>query len=370
MAVMGSMKRWAAESSVAVVAGMLTVQVLATGLQLLSRLILNEGTFVFALMTYRHVVAALCVSPLAFFSERGKLKKLSWFAGFWFFINALTGILMAMGFFYYGLGDTSAAYATNFLTLIPVLTFLFSTILRMEKLRLGTRAGKVKTMGAILCLAGALIISLYKGKSLYITHHHMDHHSGIIPKVKPNKTRGTLFLVCSCLSFGTWFIVQVKTFEAFPYKFWATTVTFVIASVQSAVAGSCLNQSKSSWTLGWNLQLITIFYSGVVSAATFCLISWAVTRRGPTYPSMFNPLALIFVTIAEALFLGEAITVGSLVGMLLIIVGLYSFLWGKNKEVKAMANLPIKAAVAEASTVDASAPLPSASPNNDTRNQV
>lgn len=37
---------------------------------------------------------------------------------------------MAMGLFYYGLKDTSATYATNLLNLIPIVTFLFSTILR------------------------------------------------------------------------------------------------------------------------------------------------------------------------------------------------------------------------------------------------
>lgn len=48
----------------------------------------------------------------------------------------------------------------------------------------------------------------------------------------------------------------------------------------------------------------------LATAATFCLIAWTVAERGPTYPSMFNPLALIFVAITEALFLGEPITVG------------------------------------------------------------
>lgn len=46
------------------------------------------------------------------------------------------------------------------------------------------------------------------------------------------------------------------------------------------------------------------------SAATFCLLSWVISIRGPTYPSMFNPVGLIFVTVTEALLLGEAIRVG------------------------------------------------------------
>ena len=52
------------------VMSMLMVQAMATGMQLLSKIILNNGTFVLALMTYRHVVAALCMAPFAFYFER------------------------------------------------------------------------------------------------------------------------------------------------------------------------------------------------------------------------------------------------------------------------------------------------------------
>jgi len=47
------------------------------------------------------------------------------------------------------------------------------------------------------------------------------------------------------------------------------------------------------------------------TAAVFCLQSWAITIKGPTYPSMFNPLALVFVAFAEAIILGEPLTVGT-----------------------------------------------------------
>ncbi|VFQ65412.1 unnamed protein product [Cuscuta campestris] len=53
-----------------VLLGMLLVQAIATGLQLLSKVILGHGTFVFALMTYRHIVATFCVAPVAFVRER------------------------------------------------------------------------------------------------------------------------------------------------------------------------------------------------------------------------------------------------------------------------------------------------------------
>ena len=61
-------KKWFELSQL--VLAMLLVQLFSAGMQLLSGVILVDGTFVFALMVYRKFVAALCLAPLAFFFER------------------------------------------------------------------------------------------------------------------------------------------------------------------------------------------------------------------------------------------------------------------------------------------------------------
>ncbi|KAG2708706.1 hypothetical protein I3843_05G186100 [Carya illinoinensis] len=308
---MNMMKNWFEWSKVVV--SMIMVQLFAAGLQLLSRVILSQGTFVFAYMAYRHAVAAICVAPFAFYFER---------------------ISMAMGLYSYGLRDTTATYATNFLNLIPITTFVFSIIAGIEKMGLNTRAGKLKTMGAIVCLAGALTASLYRGQAFHLNHHSLHPHLVVKPS-KAHWARGTFLLVASCFSYGAWFIVQVKLLKVFPSKFWATLLTCVMATVQSTVIGLCFDRSKTSWRLGWNLELITIVSSGALTtAATFCIIAWVISLRGPTYPAMFNPLSLIFVALSEAIILGEEIRLGTILGMILIIFGLYSFLWGKGNEIK------------------------------------
>lgn len=53
--------------------GLLMVQLITTGLQILSRIILNQGSFVFAYMAYRHLVGAFCVAPFAIYFERSRL---------------------------------------------------------------------------------------------------------------------------------------------------------------------------------------------------------------------------------------------------------------------------------------------------------
>ncbi|OMO95135.1 Drug/metabolite transporter [Corchorus capsularis] len=332
MAVMGPLKEWLGWSQM--ITGMLAVQVFATGQQLLSKVILNQGTFIFALMAYRHLVAALCVAPFAFFLERGNSKKLTWSTYFWLFINALTGITAAMGLFYYGLRDTTATYSTNFLNIIPIVTFVLSTLLGIEKLRLGTTGGKIKTLGAILCVGGAVTAGLYKGKAFYLDHPHGFHTAPAAMNVsKSHWTRGTFMLVGSCVCYAAWYILQVKLIKLFPSKYRATLITCIMASLQSTALGLCFDRRKAAWRLDWNLQLVTIVYSGALStAATFCIISWSIARRGPTYAPMFNPLALIFVSISEALLLGQEMRLGIVIGTSMIIVGLYSFLWGRTKE--------------------------------------
>ena len=52
------------------VMAMLLLQGLGTALQLLTKVALNKGTFVYAFVVYRHAIATLCVAPFAFFFER------------------------------------------------------------------------------------------------------------------------------------------------------------------------------------------------------------------------------------------------------------------------------------------------------------
>ncbi|WJX58138.1 hypothetical protein P8452_43623 [Trifolium repens] len=242
---------------------------------------------------------------------------------------------MALGFFYYGLRDTSATYSVNFLNMVPIFTFMTSIICRMESLRIGAWSGKAKCIGALLCVGGALVTGLYKGKEFYISHHHAHHaaQTSIVAAHKIHMLRGTFFLIAACFSYTAWFILQAKLMILFPLRYWGTALSCVMAALQAAIIGVCIDSSKEAWKLEWNLQLITIIYSGALAtAATFCLLSMAITLKGPTYPPMFNPLALIFVAISEALILGEPLKVGTLVGMVLIILGLYFFLWGKKNE--------------------------------------
>uniref|UniRef100_A0A0E0DQE4 WAT1-related protein n=1 Tax=Oryza meridionalis TaxID=40149 RepID=A0A0E0DQE4_9ORYZ len=322
--------------------GMVMVQVFTAVTLLLSELALGAGAArPLVLLVYRNLVGAAAVAPLAVLFERGMMKKMNAVVCGWISINATFGVLLATGMYYYGLRDTNAAYSANFLNLIPIVTFIIAVIFRAEKLAIASWAGRMKVLGTVLSVSGTMVVSLFRGQLLHLWPTHLlrlgSHAAAAAPPSSPAGTTisGTLLLCGSCLNYALWFIVQAKLAKVFPSKYWATVLTCLSGSLQALVAGVLTTGDWSEWKISWDLRLLAVAYSGVFNTGiTFVLISWAITRRGPIYPSMFNSLSLIITTVMDSLLLGANIYLGSVIGALLIIVGLYAFLWGKGKELQ------------------------------------
>ncbi|KAM0881515.1 hypothetical protein ACQ4PT_032893 [Festuca glaucescens] len=331
--------------------GMVLVQVFTVVTMLMSKVALNAGMHPLVLLVYRNLVAAVVVAPLAVAFERDLWKRLNLAVLGWIFINATFGVLLAMGLYYCGLRATSAAYAVNFLNLIPVATFLIAVVFRAERLSLACWPGRTKLLGAAAGVAGTMVISLCKGTHLLLPHlrspaYHGGNRLAVVHGNYRDMAVGTLFLVGSCVSYALWFVVQARVAVVFPSRYWTTTLTCAAGSVQSAIAaavvvaltgtGASGGLTSGAWRLRWNMQLATVVYSGVFNTGvTFVLVSWAVARRGPVYPPMFNSLSLVATTIVDALVLGTDIYLGGVLGAVLVVLGLYAFLWGKGKELAA-----------------------------------
>ncbi|KAK3125444.1 hypothetical protein QOZ80_7BG0605010 [Eleusine coracana subsp. coracana] len=303
---------------------MTLVQVFTMVTLLLSKLALNAGMKPFVFLVYRNLVAAAAVAPLALIFER---------------------VVLAMGLYYYGLSATGAAYSVNFLNLIPIVTFVTAIMFGSEKLVLAKWPGMMKLLGTLVCVCGAMIVSMFKGRLLHLWPTHLLRYSHGAQAASTASSAsnglhfgmagGTVFLCGSCLSYGLWFVVQARLAKVFPSKYLVTTLTCLLGSLQSVVVGIFLNHGIAQWKIKWDLQLLTVVYSGVFNTAIpYVLNSWAISCRGPVYPSMFSSLLLIITTVMDSLLLGTNIYLGSVLGTLLIIVGLYAFLWGKGEELQ------------------------------------
>ncbi|KAJ4780197.1 WAT1-related protein [Rhynchospora pubera] len=147
---------------------MVFVQAFMTGMILLSKIVITEGMFIFALLTYRSLFGALFILPFAFFLERGAWKMLSLRSVGWISLNAFLGYAIPMGLYYYGLQYTTSSYSVIFTNVIPIATYILALIFRMETLRLCTLPGSAKFIGALICFGGTMLVSLYKGRPLHL----------------------------------------------------------------------------------------------------------------------------------------------------------------------------------------------------------
>ncbi|KAL5979654.1 hypothetical protein ACLOJK_019565 [Asimina triloba] len=76
------------------------------------------------------------------------------------------------------------------------------------------------------------------------------------------------------------------------------------------------------------LALQAIFNSGLA-----CLIvAWCAALKGPLFIASFTPLCLVFTTVFETAFLGQVLRLSSIVGSIMVVSGLYVYLWSKSKQ--------------------------------------
>ncbi|VAH54078.1 unnamed protein product [Triticum turgidum subsp. durum] len=311
------------------------VELFNTGTILLGKVAVDSGMFVFSLLCYRSILGAIFILPFALLLESGKWKELDKKALGWLFINAFVGYSLPMAMYYYGLHDTTASYGVIFSSLTPLFTFVLSILLGMETLRLKSKEGSAKVVGALVCFGGALLISLYNGKELHLW-------SPVIKGITKSSNgvaggrhhlRGTLLLLGDCICYAFWYPIQVKILKVYPWKHWSSVLTCVLGGLQTCAIGIFLRRDKLAWQVGWNIQLLTIVYSAALgTAAKYWLNLYAVEKRGPVFPPMFSTLSIVFTIVLGALLLGESLTVGSLFGSALVFSGLYMYLYGKAKE--------------------------------------
>ncbi|KAK0589949.1 hypothetical protein LWI29_020497 [Acer saccharum] len=210
-------------------------------------------------------------------------------------------------------------------------------------------AGKAKVLGTLMGIGGAMLLTFYKGVEINISSTHIDllHHdhpqSGHMASSHASSTKyifGLLLALGSCFSYALWLIVQTKMSERYPCQYSSTALMCLMGSIQATVYALCIEKDRDQWKLGWNIRLLTVVYAGVgASGLMVTLISWCVRKRGPLFVSVFNPLMLVVVAFIGSFLLDEKLHLGSILGSMLIVCGLYAVLWGKGKEMKKITQL-------------------------------
>ncbi|GLJ17399.1 hypothetical protein SUGI_0302470 [Cryptomeria japonica] len=316
---------------------MILVQICFAGMNILSKIALDQGMSHFVLVVYRHLIATIVTAPLAYILERKTRPKLTIRIFCEIFISSLVGITLNQNFYYTGLNYTTATFSTALLNLVPAVTFLMAIVFRMESLNIRSLAGQAKIVGTLICVGGAMTMTLYKGIKLQLwsSPFHLNQHNESTHKTE-DLTKGSLLVLMSCISFSAWNILQTSITKKYPVQYSSTALMCFLATIQSAIITLIFERDHYEvWVLGWNVQLLAAIYSGVVaSAISFCLMTWCIEKMGPVFTTMFWPLVLIIVALLGSILLDEKFYLGSVIGAVQIVIGLYIMLWSKSKEME------------------------------------
>ncbi|PON97162.1 Plant-drug/metabolite exporter [Trema orientale] len=320
------------------VSAMLAVNFAFAIVNLLLKKALDEGLNHLIIVTYRQAISAVFLTPIAFFWERKSRIEITARVICHLFFSALVGlrITLAQFLFLIGLEYTSATFSCAFLNMAPVFTFILALPFGLEKLNMESKAGRAKILGTLICVFGALLLMFYRGMQL--THPHSkatENHVNLMtsPEKPKNWAAGSVLLAAGSLMWSSWFLMQARIGKTFPFQYSSTAILSFFGAIQSAILSLILERKISMWVLKGKLEIISVVYAGMVgSGLCYVGMSWCVKQKGPVFTSAFTPFTQIFVAFFEFSILHEQVYLGSLLGSILVIIGMYTLLWGKKKE--------------------------------------
>ncbi|KAH9302075.1 hypothetical protein KI387_013658, partial [Taxus chinensis] len=318
---------------------MIAIQFDYAGMYIITSAALTKGMNQFVFVVYRHLIATLVISPFAYFLEREKRPPMTFPVFCRIFLLALCGITINQNVYFAGLHYTSPTFTSAMNNLVPVVTFMLAIIFRLEALDITSRGGQAKVLGTLISFCGASTMTLYKGpllSSLFSSSPLVWNSLFQDPNhASQNMKVGPLLLLGSCVLWSSWIIMQAETARLYPAQMSITALMCFLATIQSTIATLIFEQDPAVWKLEWNLELLSITYTGIVcSGITFYLSAWVIHKKGPVFMSMFNPLVTVIVALLGAIILHESLHLGSVGGAVFIVGGLYCLLWGKGEDVE------------------------------------
>ncbi|KAA8521371.1 hypothetical protein F0562_012067 [Nyssa sinensis] len=318
-----------------VIGGLIGVQIVYAVHSVLLSYVMSLGHSPFSLVILSSFATFFVLSPLSIYFERIKWpKKFGFKLLIQLVLISFGGVTLFQSLLLKGIELTSPAVATAMPNLAPGLIFLIAWAFRLERVKLSCMYSKVKIVGTLLCVIGAITMSIMHST----IHRSMEKEaqSSTLTLAADNifdkeKIIGCMYLMAAVFVLSSVIVLQATILGDFPAPISLCAITSLIGVILTAI----LQLIQEHTLLPFDSVRDLIWYSllgGTITGACVSFNGWAMTKRGPVLVSMFSPIATVISVILSVITLGDSITLGSLAGMFLMFTGLYFVLWAKGKE--------------------------------------
>ncbi|KAG6645650.1 protein WALLS ARE THIN 1-like isoform X1 [Carya illinoinensis] len=307
------------------------------GNHIILRSALDMGISKIVFPLYRNAIALFVLAPFAYFSEKNDRPPLTTSILIELFLLGFIGITCNHGSYLLGLDKTSPTFASATENIVPAVTFLIAALLRIEQVHLNRKDGRAKVLGTLASVAGASLITLYKGPAIYTPNSHL-HQSRVLHSLGDdegeNWTLGCVYLIVHCLCWSSWIVLQAPLLKKYPARLSATSYSCFFSVLQFLAIAAYFEKDSQAWQVH-SSAFFSICYTGLVASAMgFAVQTWVVDKAGPVFVSVYLPVQTLLVAVMATVVLGEEFYLGGVIGAVLIVAGLYLVVWGKSEESK------------------------------------
>ncbi|KAF6155625.1 hypothetical protein GIB67_034720, partial [Kingdonia uniflora] len=275
---------------------------------------------------YEHSLSTILLSALAFVFERRKRPAFTFYILRWAFLLGFLQITLCQLLLTSSLRYISATFLSTALNTTPAVVFVLAVIFRQEVFTVCTINGQAKLWRIALSFLGAIVTLLYPGPEVLG-----------LAGLNKNHLAGVLMVICGILATSTWIILVERVSAKYPAKMCLAAMMTLFGTLQVAIVAIVTEREASSWELhlDGSFELLAIVYGGiVVTGVTYYAQTWCIHKKGPVFASAFSPLLIVFSFLLETVFLGKAAHLCSIVGAVLVVVGLYLILWAKAGDIE------------------------------------
>ncbi|KAL0297642.1 UNVERIFIED_CONTAM: WAT1-related protein [Sesamum radiatum] len=318
----------------------------STGSAIIAKSALNHGMSHYTFSVYRNVVATVVMAPFALVLERKIRPRMTFSIFYKIILLALLEPVIDQNLYYAGMTYTTATFASAMCNVLPAITFLLAWALGLERVNIKRWSSQAKVAGTLVTVSGAMIMTLVRGSIIglpWTRHNHINSQltaTDADANSHQNPVRGALMITAGCFCWSMFYILQAITLKSYPAGLSLTALICMGGALQGTALTLVAEKGNTAiWTIRGDTKLLAYVYSGLVGSGITYYVSGIVSReKGPVFATSFNPLSMVFVAVMSSFILAEQLDVGKVIGAIVIVVGLYLFVWGKAKDKKQSLN--------------------------------